>query len=325
MLMNKFWLLWITAAALVAAAVAVIDIQPAVETEPVAQDVDDPSIWVHPKDPARSLIVATVKRPRPDGALAVYTLDGKLVETVGNLDRPNNVDILGDICVATERLQRRLLVYRVSEAKPHLRLIGTIPVFEGEQGEAGAPMGIALYQRKRDKALFAIVSRKTGPADGYLWQYQLQIRGNKVSARKVRAFGAFSGQGEIEAVAVDPERELVYYSDEDCCVLVYPADPGHPQAARPAARFAEQGFGGNREGIAVAGPYVIVTDQLDPHSEYHVYRRSDWHPVAVWRGKAQSTDGIEAVARPMGPRFPLGFLVAMNNAAHNFHLYPWPE
>jgi len=323
--MKKFWLMWITAAALAAAAVTVVEIQPAVETEPVAQDVDDPSIWIHPKDPARSLIVATVKRPRPDGALAVYTLDGKLVETVGNLDRPNNVDILGDICVATERLQRRLLVYRVSEEKPHLRPIGAVPVFEGEQGETGAPMGIALYQRKRDKALFAIVSRKTGPADGYLWQYQLQIRGNRVDGRKVRAFGAFSGQGEIEAVAVDPERELIYYADEDCCVLAYPADPDHPQAARPTARFAEQGFAGNREGIAVAGPYVIVTDQLDPRSEYHVYRRSDWQPVAVWRGTAQSTDGIDAVARPMGPRFPRGFLVAMNNAAHNFHLYAWPE
>ena len=323
--MNKSWLLWITAAALVAAAMTVVEIQPAVETEPLAQDVDDPAIWVHPQDPARSLIVGTVKRPRPDGALAVYTLDGKLVETFHNLDRPNNVDILGDICVATERLQRRLLVYRVSEARPHLHLVGTVPVFEGEQGEAGAPMGIALYQRARDKALMAIVSRKTGPREGYLWQYQLLIRGNQVSSRKVRAFGAFSGQGEIEAVAVDPERELVYYSDENCCVRVYPADPDHPQAAQPVARFAEEGFGGNREGIAVAGTYVIVTDQLHPRSEYHVYRRSDWQVVAVWRGRSQSTDGIDAVARPMGRHFPRGFVVAMNSAAHNFHLYCMPD
>jgi 3-phytase len=171
----------------------------------------------------------------------------------------------------------------------------------------------------------AIVSRKTGPREGYLWQYQLLIRGNKVEGRKVRAFGAFSGQGEIEAVAVDPERELVYYSDEDCCVRVYPADPDHPASCQTRSPFCREGFGGNREGIAVAGPYVIVTDQLHPRSEYHVYRRSDWQAVAVWRGSSQSTDGIDAVARPMGPRFPRGFLVAMNSAAHNFHLYAWPE
>lgn len=323
--MNRLPLLWITAAALVAAAVTVVEIQPALEREPAAQDVDDPAIWVHPRNPAHSLIVGTVKRPRPVGALAVYTLDGKLVETVDNLDRPNNVDILGDLCVVTERLQRRLLVYRVSENRPHLRLIGPLPVFEGEHGEAGAPMGIALYRRKRDNARFALVSRKTGPAEGYLWQYRLEVSEDKVSGRKVRSFGAFSGQGEIEAVAVDPERELVYYADEDCCVLVYPADPDHPQAGRPLARFAEQGFRGNREGIAVAGAYVIVTDQLDPCSEYRVYRRSDWQLTAVWRGTAQSTDGIEAVVRPLGPRFPRGLLVAMNNASHNFHLYAWPE
>jgi len=323
--MNKLPMIALTAAAVFAAAVTVLEIQPAVETQPVSQDVDDPAIWVHPKDPGRSLIVGTVKRPRPEGALAVYTLDGKLVETVGNLDRPNNVDILGDICVATERIERRLLVYRVHEASPHLRLIGTVPVFEGEAGEAGAPMGIALYERNKDKALFAIVSRKTGPREGYLWQYRLQVSGDKASGVRARAFGAFSGTGEIEAVAVDPERELVYYSDEDCCVRAYHADPDHAQAGAEVARFGERGFGGNREGIAVAGAYVIVTDQLDPRSEYHLYRRSDWQEVAVWRGRSQSTDGIDAIARPMGPRFPRGFLVAMNNAAHNFHLYDMPD
>lgn len=318
-------LLLTTAAVVIAAAVAVVEIQPALETEPAGQDVDDPAIWIHPKDPARSLIVGTVKRPRPDGALAVYNLDGKLVERVGGLDRPNNVDILGELCVATERLQRRLLVYRVHPEAPHLRLIGAVPVFEGEPGEAGAPMGIALYQRKKDKALFAFVSRKTGPAEGYLWQYRLRVSRDRVSGQRVRAFGAFSGEGEIEAVAVDPDHELVYYSDEDCCVRVYRADPDAPLANTEVACFAETGFRGNREGIAIAGPYVIVTDQLDPRSEYRVYRRSDRVEVAVWRGTAQSTDGIEAVARPMGSRFPKGFLVAMNNAAHNFHLYRFPD
>lgn len=322
---HKLILLSATAAVLLAAAVAVVEIRPRVETEPAGQDVDDPAIWVHPKDPARSLIVGTIKRPRPDGALAVYTLDGKIVQRIGGLDRPNNVDILGDLCVTTERLQRRLLVYRVHPVAPHLRLIGAVPVFEGEQGEAGAPMGIALYQRKNDKALFALVSRKTGPQEGYLWQYRLRVGGNRVSGQKVRAFGAFSGEAEIEAVAVDPDRELVYYSDEDCCVRVYRADPDAPQANSELARFAETGFQGNREGIAIAGPYVIVTDQRDPHSEYRVYRRSDWVEVTVWRGTSQSTDGIDAVARAMGPRFPKGFLVAMNNAAHNFHLYAWPD
>jgi len=302
----------------------VLGIRPSVETETVPHDVDDPAIRVHPTDRARSLIVGTVKRPKPDGGLAVYDLEGKLLEMYGDIDRPNNVDILGDICVTTERLARQLRVYRVSERKPYLTLLGTVPVFTGETGDDGAPMGIALYQRRSDKALFAVVSRKHGPASGYLWQYRLRIEKDRASGEKVRAFGAFSGKTEIEAVAVDAERELVYYADEDCCVRVYAADPDAKNAGAEVARFAETGFRANREGIAIAGPYVIVTDQLAPASEYHVYRRTDRQEVAVWQGVSESTDGLDAIALPMGPRFPKGFLVAMNSGRHTFQLYPIP-
>jgi len=52
---------------IVFAVLAVLGIRPSVETEPVPHDVDDPAIWVHPTDRARSLIVGTVKRPKPDG------------------------------------------------------------------------------------------------------------------------------------------------------------------------------------------------------------------------------------------------------------------
>ena len=307
-----------------AAGVAQREIRPLVETEPVSNDIDDPAIWVHPTDGAASLIVGTIKRPKPDGGLAVYNLEGQLLETYGELDRPNNVDILGDICVTTERMARQLRVYRVSASKPHLTLIGLVPVFAGESGEDGAPMGIALYQRPSDKALFALVSRKHGPLTGYLWQYRLNLEGGRASGAKVRAFGAFSGKGEIEAVAVDRQSGIVYYSDEDCCVRAYPADPDAKNAATEIARFAESGFRANREGIAVAGANVIVTDQLASASDYHVYRRNDRQEVEWWHGVSDSTDGIDAVAVPMGPKFPKGFLVAMNSGRHTFQLYPLP-
>jgi 3-phytase len=226
--------------------------------------------------------------------------------------------------VVTERLTRSLRFYRVHDSAPHLRPLGAIPVFEGESGERAAPMGIALYRRRSDDALFAIVSRKTGPADGYLWQYRLWVEGDRVRAEKVRAFGAFSGTAEIEAVAVDARAEKVIYSDEDCCLRVYAADPAARDANRELARFGEQGFRGNREGIAVAGRWVIATDQLPNGSEYHVFDRKSLKEVVVWKGTAQSTDGIDAIARPMGSRFRKGFLVAMNEASRNFQLYPLP-
>ena len=89
-------------------------------TESVTDDPDDPAIWVHPTDPARSLIVGTNKVATPKGALVVFDLDGKIRQTVAGLDRPNNVDVeyglrlkggAVDIAVATERLKGQLRVF----------------------------------------------------------------------------------------------------------------------------------------------------------------------------------------------------------------------
>lgn len=309
---------------LAAAPVPVTELRPAAETEPMPNDVDDPAIWINRHNPAASLIVGTIKRPKPAGGLAVYNLQGKLLELVPDIDRPNNVDILDDLCLTTERLAHRLRAFRVSAAKPHLTPIGEVPVFEGQSGPASDPMGIALYKRKRDGALFAIVSRKTGPATGYLWQYRLTLTAGRLTGQKVRELGNYSNTGEIEAVAVDQENGLVYYSDENCCVRVWQADPDSPTANREQARFAETGFRMNREGIAITADRIIVTDQLPGRSEYHMYRRGDRAELAIWRGTADMTDGIEATSQPLGPLFPKGVLITMNNARHNFHLYPLP-
>ena len=181
-------------------------IQPKLATEPVSKDPDDPAIWVHPSDPARSLILGTNKTPAPTGALVVFGLDGKIRQTIDGIDRPNNVDVEyglklkgkpTDIAVLTERLQKRLRVFAIAPDGSGLKDLGAqgLPVFAGQSGEQAAPMGVALYRRPKDGAIFAIVGRKEGPPNGYLWQYRLQDDGNgKVTARKVREFGRFQRQ-----------------------------------------------------------------------------------------------------------------------------------
>ena len=300
-----------------------IEIKPVLATEQVGQDADDPAVWIHPKDPQKSLILGTNKVAGPDGALVVMDLEGKVRQRVTGIDRPNNVDVRGDLAAVTERLKSRVRLFNVSESG--VTDSGSFPVFEGQQGPAAAPMGIALYRRPRDGALFAIVGRKNGPTTGYLWQYR--IEGTK--ATKVREFGNYSGgaDGEIEAIAVDDELGFVYYADESCCIRKWHADPDHPRAAREVATFGQDGFQLNREGIAVHKDYVVCTDQIPGGSQYKLYsRRGDQkNPVAVLAGTADSTDGIEVVSRPMGSRFPNGFLVAMNSSGKNFLLFAWPD
>jgi 3-phytase len=330
---------------------AAVDIRPAVATDPVTDDPDDPAIWVHPADPSRSLIIGTNKVQAPGGALAVFNLDGKTVQTVAGLDRPNNVDVeyalrLGgadaDIAVTTERLKSQLRIFRIAPDGSGITDVtssGQTRVFAGRSGEEAAPMGIALYRRPRDGAVFAIVAPKTGPRQGYLGQYRLEDDGTgRVKATHVRYFGKFSGVGEIEAVAVDDPLGYVYYADEGDGIHKYHADPDHPAAATELAHFGRTGFRADREGIAIyqrddGAGYIICTDQIAGNSEYRIYRREGEsgrphdhsQQLKVVRGSADSTDGLEVTSRPLGPNFPAGLMVAMNSRARNFLLFRWED
>ncbi len=313
-------------------------LQPRVITEPTKHDTDDPAIWINPDDPAKSLIVGTDKNA--DGALYVFDLDGRIVTTVPGLKRPNNVDIayglrLGgkpvDLAVVTERERQRLRVYRL----PDMQCLdqGDLTVFDGDKTRA--PMGVALYRRPSDGALFAIVGGKSGPAEGYLGQYRLEDDGTgHVKMTLVRQFGAYSGKAEIEAIAVDAELGYVYYSDETVGVRKYAADPDAPEAGRELALFATTGFASDHEGISIykTGPgtgYLLVSDQQANRFQIFSREGAPGHPHqhAVIRKvdvAAIESDGSDATSTPLGDRFPHGLLVAMSNG-RVFHYYSWDD
>lgn len=318
--------------------------KPALRTEAVAGDADDPAIWINPRDPTRSVIVGTDKR---DGALYVFSFDGRVVQKIDGLKRPNNVDIESgllvggrrvDVAVATEREAQRLRIWAIENGR--LREIGhpeRTRVFEGQAGDRAQPMGIALYRRPRDGAIFAIVSRKAGPTEGYLWQYRLLADANgMVFLRKVREFGRFSGHGEIEAVTVDDELGYVYYADENHSIRKYYADPDHPEADVELAVFGVTGYEGDREGLAIYPTgsrrgYIVSVDQRLGDSVVYLYPREGTErsphthepALAQIHSSADETDGLEVTAQPIGARFPRGALVMMNSKGRNFLLYRW--
>ena len=229
------------------------EVKAAFATASLPDDPDDPAIWIHPTDPSRSSIIGTMKVAAPAGAIVVYGVDGQIRQTIPGINRPNNVDVeygfrfrgrLIDIAVATERLSRQLRVFAIDPADGHLIDLGGVPVLQGEQGENGAPMGIALYRRERDGEVFAIVAPKTGPREGYLWQYRLADGGNgAVKGTFVRRLGTFSAstvreENEIEAVAVDDALGYVYYADEADGIHKWHADPDQPQASQELAHLS---------------------------------------------------------------------------------------
>lgn len=316
-------------------------LKPRIVTEATKHDTDDPAIWINPADPAQSLILGTDKDA--DGALYVWGLDGKIHhdKVVRGLVRPNNVDVaygvmLGgkptDIAVVTERYAHRLRAYRLPDMAPVDG--GGISVFAGER--ARDCMGVALYTRAADGALFAIVSRSDylAPLQGYLHQYRLVDDGTGV-LRGVftRSFGQWSGKKEIEAIAVDNELGYVYYADENHGIRKYHADPGHEDAEDELAVFGLDGFAEDREGISIyqTGPragYILVSNQQN--NSMRVYSRAgpaaNPHDHAFLKEVDISTiesDGNEVTSVAL-PGFPHGLLVAMSNGKV-FHYYAWED
>jgi 3-phytase len=319
---------------------SVARIAPVLVTEPVQFDSDDPAIWVHPTDPAQSLIVGTDKEA--GGGLYVFDLAGKIVreKTVTGLQRPNNVDIeyglmLGgravDIAVTTERLTNKLRVFALPSMTPVDG--GGIEVFVGEA--VRDPMGISLYKRATDGAIFAVVGRKSGPSGGYLWQYRLADDGSGVvKATLVRKFGTYSGKKEIEAIAVDDASGYVYYSDEMAGVRKYAADPDTPEAGRELAFFGQGDFARDVEGLSIyevddRTGYLLVSDQQ--RDTFNIYRREGEagapHTHRLIKSVALSTlesDGSEVTSLALSPALPGGLFVAMSTDK-TFHVYSWEQ
>jgi 3-phytase len=236
-----------------------------------------------------------------------------------------------DVAVTAERGTMALRIFRLPDMTPIDG--GGIALFDGDVSRA--PMGIALYRRPRDGAVFAIVGGKSGPAEGYLWQYRLADAGNgTLTATRVRAFGAYSGRKEIEAIAVDQQLGFVYYSDETVGIRKYHADPDRADAATELALFGTTGFVSDHEGIAVyptsdSTGYLLVSDQQGQRLQVFAREGSKGAPhthvaLATIPVAAKETDGLDVTATALSPAFPEGLLVMMSTDK-TFHFYDWRD
>lgn len=312
-------------------------IAPIVVTHPLLHDTDDPAIWINPDDATKSIIIGTDKDT--DGGLYAFDLDGKIIAKSEVLKRPNNVDIAYglvingkkvDVAVTTERESNRIRIFSLPDLKPMDN--GGISVFDGELERD--PMGIALFTRSSDNAIFAIVGRKSGPSETYLWQYQLADAGNgKVGANIIRKFGKYSGKKEIEAIAVDNELGVVYYCDEQFGIRKYKADPALNDNTE-LALFGRNHFKSDNEGIAIYKStaktgYILVSNQQA--NTFIVYPRegfngnaNEYPLLAEIPTSTIECDGADVTSLNLGGPFQKGMFVAMSNGM-TFHFYNWED
>ncbi len=305
-------------------------IPPDIITEKTPNDTDDPAIWINSNNPAESIVFGTDKET--NGGIYAFNLEGRILpeKSVKNIQRPNNVDIeygfqlndstTVDILAFTERERQQIRVFAVPEMKPLDG--GGFPVFEDAKGaEHNLPMGIALYKSPENGNIYAIVGRKAGPSQDYLYQYELLADSLGVTSQLVRKFGQFSGQKEIEAIAVDDEYGYVYYADEGVCIRKYYAEPD--RGNEEVSCFGGEYFLEDIEGIAIAaypngsGHIIVSNQQL---GEFNIFSRKENSFIKAVNLSTYGTDGCEVVATPLNATFKNGLFVAMNEEK-NFYFF----
>ncbi|MET4923592.1 phytase [Streptomyces sp. PSRA5] len=243
-------------------------VQPTAETPAVYDDeaggnadADDPAIWRNPADPARSLVVATLK----EGGLRVYDLDAREVQSVpapeapGPDDAPgrfNNVDLVhgmkvgsrkSDLAVTSDRGSDRLRIYRVDGGRSHTPLTDITdpsapPIFSSSQEEINeqrTAYGLATWTDPASKRSYAVVSQRertalrllelTAGADGTV-SYRT-VRTLKLPAEfKLPNGGTWTPCGEpgeqpqVEGMVIDPETGTLYAGQESVGIWRLGAD-----------------------------------------------------------------------------------------------------
>lgn len=307
-----------------------------VETEPVpsAHDAaDDAAIWVHPTDPARSLIIGTDKK----NGLDVYDLSGKRVQSLPD-GRMNNVDIRYDfalggqtiaIVAATNRTDKTLALYGV-DANGRLSNVADGKIATGMDD----PYGLCMY---RNPAGDYFVFANDGDSGAYK-QWQLEARGDKVGAREVRQFLVGS---QAEGCAADDVTGHLYVAEEDVGLWRYSAAPNGGDTRTQIDSVANGNLTDDVEGVTIFygegdKGYLIVSSQGS--NDYNVYRRDGQN---TFLGKfaivdspegidgTTDTDGIDVTSASLGGAFPHGLFIAQDgkntnpSAAQNFKLVPW--
>ncbi|AUP79845.1 phytase [Flavivirga eckloniae] len=322
--LNTIFISFVT---LMACATKLPEIVADVVTETTLHDTDDPAIWVNPKDASKSIVFGTDKNT--EGAIYAFDLEGKVIEskTIRHLKRPNNVDLeygfqlndstKVDVIAFTERERQQIRLFSVPDMKALDN--GGFPVFtDVKEPEANSPMGIALYKSPKTQKVYAIVGRKTGPEKGYLYQYDLISDSLGVHAKLVRKFGGFSGKKEIEAIAVDDEAGIVYYSDEGHCIRKYHAEP--LKGDKEIYCFGGEYFKEDIEGIAIAKyqdkGFLIVSNQ-QAHT-FNVFDLKTNTFIKEVNLGTKETDGCDVTTMALGDKFPDGLFVSMNDEKNFF-------
>ena len=298
---------------------------------------DDPAIWVHPTDPAQSLILATDKK----AGLYVYDMQGQVVQflpvgKVNNVDVRDGFSLNGEsatIVTASNRTTRGISIFRLD---PETRLL--TDVADGLQPtELNDPYGQCMYRNPQSGRTYVFINgdetRKR--------QWELIDAGNgRVRAEFVRelTFGS-----QTEGCVADDETGVLYVGEEDVALWRISAEPdGGTELTAVDTIASNPAMADDLEGVALydlggGRGYIIGSSQ--GNDTYAVWRREGSQEYlgsfaivadpALGIDGASETDGLEVTSRDLGPGFEHGALIVqdgrrvMPQSNQNYKYVPW--
>ena len=308
------------------------------ETPPVDSQgdaADDPAIWVHPADPALSLVIATDKK----SGLYVYDTDGNLLQTLPD-GRMNNVDLRDGfsaggnsvaLVAASDRSDNTLAFFLLDPAARQLTPAGAhVPTGLSD------PYGLCMYAPPGG-GLY-VFANETG--SGRYRQWRIEAATGGITATLVREFDVGS---QAEGCAADDELGDLYVAEENVGLWRYSADPAGGSAREIVDRVGgTTGLAADVEGVAIVrgeggSGFVLVSNQ--GANNFAAYRRGPENAfvglfaivdnTALDIDGVTQTDGIDVTGLPFGPRFPDGVLVVQDGSnrgtvsRQNFKYVPW--
>lgn len=300
------------------------------EVPSLGDAADDPAIWIHPDNPALSLVLGTDKQ----GGLLVFDLEGKLVQDLA-VGRINNVDIrtefkLGDevvdLAIATNRDHNSLHVFAIDRSSGELRVVGELPTALNDI------YGFCMF-KDTEGDIYAIPNDK----DGTFLQYRLSAPGGTLKSELLRRFMVGS---QPEGCVADDREQRLFIGEET--VAVWTLDARH---SAPTTLTKVIGIGdvvhADIEGLAIydgaQGRYLVLSSQgndsyviLDAAAPYAVrgaFRVGLNAQLGI--DGVSETDGLEVTSVNLGGPWTDGMLVVqdgrkrMPEANQNFKYVPW--
>lgn len=307
------------------------------ETTAIKGDADDPAIWVHPSNPAASLVLGTDKA----AGLHVFNMQGQSIQFFAD-GKLNNVDLRefnlnGEqvwLAAATERTDENIVFYiihadgRVEHATPF-----AFPAAP-KDSLAEDVYGFTMQRDPKTGRVYALANYKSGD----IYQWEVTEKAGKLSLSLVRHFAV---KTQPEGMVSDDRMGHIYVGEEDVAIWRFPAAPEAAAIATQIASIPSECFPEDDiEGLSLYdgndGRYLIASAQGIHRAAVFSLNGDDIPActalVEIGAGivdGVSETDGLDITSQPLGDDYPAGMLVMMDDQnsgfSTNFKYISWAD